>query len=134
MPTYTCTMGKAKRQEGAPLYGVSLQVEAMMQEIVAFVKGKGRYEKVDETAMMMLAAQLDVFYKAARAVSAEGVMVWNGNETVLIPNPKIAIMNQAEACCLKIMKEYGLTAMSRKSLGAMSENIGTSPLEKFMSK
>ena len=123
MPTYTCTMGKAKRQEGAPLYGVSLQVEAM-----------GRYEKVDETAMMMLAAQLDVFYKAARAVSAEGVMVWNGNETVLIPNPKIAIMNQAEACCLKIMKEYGLTAMSRKSLGAMSENIGTSPLEKFMSK
>ena len=127
-------MGKAKRQEGAPLYGVSLQVEAMMQEIVAFVKGKGRYEKVDETAMMMLAAQLDVFYKAARAVSAEGVMVWNGNETVLIPNPKIAIMNQAEACCLKIMKEYGLTAMSRKSLGTMSENIGTSPLEKFMSK
>lgn len=134
MPIFTCTMGKTKREGSTPLYGVSLQVEAMMQDIVAFVKGKGRYEKVDEAAMMMLAAQLDVFYKASRAVSAEGVMVWNGNETVLIPNPKIAIMNQAEACCLKIMKEYGLTAMSRKSLGAMSESIGASPLERFMSK
>lgn len=126
-------MAKAKRKEdGAPLYGVSLQVEAMMQEIVAFIKRKGRYEKVDEAAMMILAAQLDVFFKTSRAVSAEGVMVWNSNETVLVPNPKIAVMNQAEVCCLKIMKEYGLTAMSRKGLGVVTESIGQSPLERFM--
>ncbi len=133
MPTYTCTMAKDKQKDGAPLYGVSLQAEAMMQEIVAFVKRNGRYEKVDEAAMMILAAQLDVFCKASRAVAAEGVMVWNSNETVLIPNPKIAVMNQAEACCLKIMKEYGLTALSRKNLGAMTESLDRSPLEKFMS-
>ncbi len=132
MQPFTCIMGKAKQKEDTPLYGVSLQVEAMMQEIVAFVKRKGRYEKVDEAAMMILAAQLDVFFKASRAVSAEGVMVWNDNETRLVPNPKISVMNQAEAYCLKIMKEYGLTAMSRKNLGAVAESIGQSPLEKFM--
>lgn len=133
MLTSTCTMGKDK-QEPSHIYGVSLQVEALMQDIVAFIKRNNRYEKVDEAAMMMLAAQLDVFFKASKAVSAEGVMVWNDNETKLIPNPKIAVMNQAEVCCLKVMKEYGLTAMSRKGLGAMAESAGLSPLEKFMSK
>lgn len=134
MLTYIYTTMSKTKQKESPVYGVSLHVETLMQDIVSFVKKKGRYEKVDEAAMMMLAAQLDVFYKASKAVSAEGVMVWNDNETKLLPNPKIAVMNQAEACCLKIMKDYGLTAMSRKNLGAMTEDIGSSPLEKFLAK
>lgn len=126
-------MAKTDSKGNASLYGVSLQVEGMMQEILSLVKRGGRYEKADEAAMMMLAVQLDVFYRMSRAVQAEGVMVWNSDETVLIPNPKIAVMNQAEACCLKIMKEYGLTAMSRKSLGVAQGDGAASPLERFMS-
>lgn len=42
-------------------------------------------------------------------------------------------MNQAETYALKIMKEYGLTALARKNLGKMDAAAEESPLEKFIS-
>jgi P27 family predicted phage terminase small subunit len=122
-----------KKKEPAPIYGVSLQVEAAMMEIVAYLKKNKKYEKVDEAAMHILATQLDVFHRLAKEVKAEGPMVWNKNETKLITNPKLFPMNQAETYALKIMKEYGLTALARKNLGKMDAAAEESPLEKFIS-
>lgn len=122
-----------KKTAPAPIYGVSLQVEALMMEIVAYLKKNKKYEKVDEAAMNILATQLDVFFRLSREVKAEGPVIFNQKETKLIVNPKIFPMNQAEAYALKIMKEYGLTALARKNLGKMNAASEESPLEKFIS-
>lgn len=122
-----------KKTAPAPIYGVSLQVEALMMEIVAYLKKNKKYEKVDEAAMNILATQLDVFFRLSREVKAEGPVIFNQKETKLIVNPKVFPMNQAETYALKIMKEYGLTALARKNLGKMDAASEESPLEKFFS-
>lgn len=124
---------KEKKTAPAPIYGVSLQVEELMMEIVAYLKKNKKYEKVDEAAMNILATQLDVFFRLSREVKAEGPVIFNQKETKLIVNPKVFPMNQAETYALKIMKEYGLTALARKNLGKMDAAAEESPLEKFIS-
>lgn len=125
---------KDKGKDSQPSWlppGCSKETADAMSAIVAFLKRNGKYESVDDTALAMLARQLDVFQCASAMVSAEGVMVYNAKEQ-LIPNPKLAIMNQAEVMCLKILKEYGLTALSRKVLGSMDQSAEPSPLEAFI--
>lgn len=122
---------KAKPKEGWLPPGCSKETAESMRTIVSFLKRNGKYEAVDDTSLSILARQLDVFQCASAMVSAEGIMIYNSKDQ-LIPNPKIAIMNQAEIMCLKILKEYGITAMSRKQLGQMEQSAEPTPLEMFI--
>ncbi|SFF96663.1 phage terminase, small subunit, putative, P27 family [Prevotella sp. KH2C16] len=113
--------------------GLSEPVIAYMTDVVGYLEANGKYSRIDDASLHMLARQLDVFYCAAAAVNVEGLMVYDDKQK-LIANPKIFIMNQAETMCVKVMKEYGLMAKARKELGGMAASMKKSPLEQFMDK
>jgi P27 family predicted phage terminase small subunit len=112
--------------------GLEPEVAEYMNSVVDFLKRARILDDIDRASLHILARQLDIFFQAAKHVKGEGMMVKNGRDD-LVPNPKIAIMNQAEVMCLKIMKEYGLVAKSRKEMGKASVTED-SPLRMFLAK
>ena len=109
--------------------GLCPRTEAYINDVLKYLKDSGRYSSIDNGSLTILARQYDVFLCTSEAVSVEGTMVYNEKEQLVV-NPKISVMNQAEVMCIKVMKEYGLMALSRKSLGT-EEAVQASPLAKF---
>lgn len=109
--------------------GLCSRTEAYINDVLKYLKDSGRYSSIDNGSLTILARQYDVFLCTSEAVSVEGTMVYNEKEQLVV-NPKISVMNQAEVMCIKVMKEYGLMALSRKSLGT-EEAVQASPLAKF---
>lgn len=109
--------------------GLCPRAEAYINDVLKYLKNSGRYSSIDNGSLTILARQYDIFLCASEAVSVEGTMVYNEKEQLVV-NPKISIMNQAEVMCIKVMKEYGLMALSRKALG-IDEAVQVSPLAAF---
>lgn len=109
------------------------EVLAYIAEVKAHLEDTRAMCALDPMPLSILGVQLNTFCECAAAVSAEGILV-HDDKTNLVPNPKIAIMNQAETMALKIMKEYGLLPKSRKELGKAAEPKKASPLSAFINK
>lgn len=109
------------------------EVQAYLTEVLSHLKDTHAMCALDPMPISILGVQLNTFCKCAAAINAEGLMVRNEKDD-LVPNPKIAIMNQAEVMALKIMKEYGLLPKSRKELGKSAEPKKESPLSAFIKK
>lgn len=123
---------KRKLSEDDFLDGVCAPVAIFMEDAVSYLKKEGRYSDVDYASMYMLSKQLDVFFKAYDRLIDVGDLTTDNNG-VDIPSVYINIMNKAETMALKIMKDYGLTSMSRKLLqGKQGKVPQSSPLVEFL--
>lgn len=109
------------------------EVGGYIREVVEHLNHTGMMSAIDPLPISILGVQLGIFADAAEGLQAEGMIVDNGRGK-LVPNPRIAVMNQAEVMALKIMKEYGLLPKSRKELGKGAEPKRDSPLGDFLKK
>lgn len=123
---------KKRLNEDDFLDGVCAPVAIFMEDAVAYLKKEGRYADCDYAAMYMLSKQLDTFFRAYDKLVDDGDLTTDNNG-VPIPSVYIKIMNQAETMALRIMKDYGLTSMSRKLLQGKQGKVGQpSPIMEFM--
>jgi len=125
-----------KKQEPKPVMTFQRcreEVASYLDEVIAYLNETKTMSHLDPMPISILGVQLNIFAECAAHISAEGLMVHDEKDN-LVPNPKIAVMNQAETMALKIMKEYGLMPKARKELGKGAEPKRDSPLAAFLKK
>ncbi|WP_042367547.1 phage terminase small subunit P27 family [Bacteroides neonati] len=103
-----------------------------MEGVLAGLEDTGILETVDTAALDILARNYSMFIKASSQLELEGMTITNqqGN---LVAHPAIKISKDAQTQALKVMKEFGLTALARKKLPKMEkEKEEDSPFEQFI--
>ena len=102
------------------------EVREYMSIVQAELEKTGKMEAVDCIAIDMLASYLQEWLQCEEIFIRDGALYDSdrGNKS---PNPAEAMMNRAKVQAQAIMREYGLTALSRKKLNKGEETDDYAP-------
>lgn len=89
---------------------------------------------IDETAINLLGASYDTFFKAKQLVDKDGMMIYDKKKNPMRANPSVKIMNDAATKIIRLLKEFNMTPLSRQKAGKEFEDKKLSPFEKFVGK
>jgi P27 family predicted phage terminase small subunit len=104
--------------------------KSYMREVLEELENNSVLELVDSAALDILARSYSMYIKANAQLDREGFTLQNvqGN---IVAHPAVKIAKDAQTQAVKIMKEFGLTALSRKKLPKI-EKEEESPFEQFV--
>lgn len=77
--------------------------------------------KQDRHSLTMLADLMDTYIKARAILDTQELVVPINNGATLVPNPYLAVANEAMKNVVRLMNELGLTPKSRFANGAPKE-------------
>lgn len=95
------------------------------------LESNGVIESVDTAALTMLSRNYSMFIKASKQLEKDGLTVVSDRGN-LSPHPAIKIANDAQTKAMKVMAEFGLTALARTKLPKLQAPEEDSPLVEFM--
>jgi P27 family predicted phage terminase small subunit len=108
------------------------QLEDYMAAVRAKLEAAGKWEDVDIAALEMLRLNLDLMNQAKETIDEEGLFLLSdrGNKAA---HPAVRMFKEFQGKAVEIMKDYGLTALSRKKLDRGDPpKEEPSPLEEFL--
>lgn len=107
------------------------EAEKYIQTVITNLKKQGKIDSVDSGAIYMLADNYNTYIIASKTLREEGLTV-TSNQGNISPHPCVKISKDSQTLCLDIMKDFGLTLKSRKSLKVVESEEEESPLTQFI--
>ena len=83
-----------------------------MENVLQNLEDNGVLENVDSAALTMLARNYSMFIKASNQLEKDGLTVLSDRGKIA-PHPAIKIAKDAQTQAMKVMAEFGLTAIAR---------------------
>lgn len=112
---------------------IEQEAKDYMQDVMDMLESNGVIESVDTAALTMLSRNYSMFIKASKQLEKDGLTVVSDRGN-LSPHPAIKIANDAQTKAMKVMAEFGLTALARTKLPKLQAPEEDSPLVEFMKK
>lgn len=110
---------------------IEQEAKDYMQDVMDMLESNGVIESVDTAALTMLSRNYSMFIKASKQLEKDGLTVVSDRGN-LSPHPAIKIANDAQTKAMKVMAEFGLTALARTKLPKLQAPEEDSPLVEFM--
>ena len=109
-------------------------LDTYMSAVRCKLEGDGKWEDVDIAAMEMLRLNLDLMQQAKDTIDKEGLFV-SSDRGNLAAHPAVRMFKEFQSKAVEIMKDYGLTALSRKKLDRGDPpKEDDSPLAEFLKR
>lgn len=103
-----------------------------MNAVETKLRADGKWEDVDIAALEMLRLNLDLMNQAKETIDSEGMFVMSDRGN-MAAHPAVRMFKEFQGKAVEIMKDYGLTALSRKKLErGEPPKDEPSPLEEFL--
>jgi P27 family predicted phage terminase small subunit len=94
---------------------ICVKAQLYMKTVLTELKENEILENVDFAALDMLAINYSIFIEATDILNKEGLTVLSDRNNIA-PHPLIKVAKDAQSSCMKVMKDFGLTALSRKKI------------------
>ena len=110
---------------------IEKEAKEYIEDVLDMLESNGVIENVDTAALTMLSRNYSMFIKASKQLEKDGLTVVSDRGN-LSPHPAIKIANDAQTKAMKVMAEFGLTALARTKLPKLKAPEEDSPLVSFM--
>ncbi len=108
------------------------QLDDYLNAVQEKLKADGKWEDVDIAALEMLRLNLDLMNQAKETIDSAGLFVESDRGNIAA-HPAVRMFKEFQGKAVEIMKDYGLTALSRKKLErGEPPKDEPSPLEEFL--
>lgn len=103
-----------------------------MNEILLVLKEMGLLESINTASLDMLAQSYSMFITATQTLITEGLTIINKQGNI-VPHPAVKIAKDSQIQAINIMRELGLTPLSKKKLSTKEQSDDKeSPFEQFI--
>lgn len=103
-----------------------------MNEILLVLKEMGLLESINTASLDMLAQSYSMFITSTQTLIAEGLTIINKQGNI-VPHPAVKIAKDSQIQAINIMRELGLTPLSKKKLSTKEQSdYKESPFEQFI--
>lgn len=103
-----------------------------MNEILLVLKEMGLLESINTASLDMLAQSYSMFITSTQTLIAEGLTIINKQGNI-VPHPAVKIAKDSQIQAINIMRELGLTPLSKKKLSTKEQSDDKeSPFEQFI--
>lgn len=110
------------------------ETKKFMKTVIDELTEKKMLSEIDSGCLLMLAENYNIFLKSMEELN-KGSLTFLSDRGNVSPNPLLRIAKDAESVYLQIMKEFGLSPLSRNKLSDDSKDSGeVSPLEQFINQ
>ena len=110
------------------------ETKKFMKTVIDELTEKKMLSEIDSGCLLMLAENYNIFLKSMEELN-KGSLTFLSDRGNVSPNPLLRIAKDAESVYLQIIKEFGLSPLSRNKLSDDSKDSGeVSPLEQFINQ
>lgn len=110
------------------------ETKKFMKTVIDELTEKKMLSEIDSGCLLMMAENYNIFLKSMEELN-KGSLTFLSDRGNVSPNPLLRIAKDAESVYLQIMKEFGLSPLSRNKLSDDSTDSGeVSPLEQFINQ
>lgn len=110
------------------------ETKKFMKTVIDELTEKKMLSEIDLGCLLMMAENYNIFLKSMEELN-KGSLTFLSDRGNVSPNPLLRIAKDAESVYLQIMKEFGLSPLSRNKLSDDSKDSGeVSPLEQFINQ
>lgn len=110
------------------------ETKKFMKTVIDELTEKKMLSEIDSGCLLMMAENYNIFLKSMEELN-KGSLTFLSDRGNVSPNPLLRIAKDAESVYLQIMKEFGLSPLSRNKLSDDSKDSGeVSPLEQFINQ
>lgn len=103
-----------------------------MNEILLVLKEMGLLESINTASLDMLAQSYSMFITATQTLRTDGMTIINKQGNI-VPHPAVKIAKDSQIQAINIMRELGLTPLSKKKLLTKEQSDDKeSPFEQFI--
>ncbi len=107
------------------------EAEKFIKAIISELRDKDRLDKVDNTALYILANAANLYIQAHQKIKEEGMTFTSDRGNISI-SPYVTIARDQTKTILALLSEFGCTLRSRQKLKELDESVSDSPLAEFI--